>query len=97
MDRKEVLDAAAKACLITRSAQYSHPKDAFFSISKLWNTWYGIRKPGEFNAVDVAMMLAMVKQARLSSNPTHEDSWIDLAGYAACGGEVATQNASPSR
>ena len=90
MNRKEVLDKAAEACLHSRAAQYSPPEDSFLSISKLWNTWYVIRKPGEFNPVDVAMMLAMVKQARLAHNPTHEDSWVDLAGYAACGAEVAT-------
>jgi hypothetical protein len=34
----------------------------------------------------VALFLACVKIARLSNNKAHRDSWVDLAGYAACGG-----------
>jgi hypothetical protein len=34
-------------------------------------------------------MLGLLKIARLRANPTHRDSWVDLAGYAACGYEVA--------
>jgi hypothetical protein len=35
-------------------------------------------------------MLALLKVARIRSNPKHADNWIDIAGYAACGGEIAT-------
>ena len=38
-------------------------------------------------------MMALLKIARLMSNPEHADSWIDGAGYLACGGEVATLEA----
>jgi hypothetical protein len=37
-------------------------------------------------------MNALIKVARLSTNPTHKDSWIDLAGYAACGAGIALKN-----
>lgn len=40
-----------------------------------------------FTPTDVALMLAMVKMARLANDPSHKDSWIDIAGYAACGAE----------
>ena len=43
-------------------------------------------------AADVAMMCALLKIARLQNMPDHEDSWIDLAGYAACGSEVTSRN-----
>jgi hypothetical protein len=36
---------------------------------------------------DVAAMLALLKIARLQQSPNHRDSWVDLAGYAACGAE----------
>ena len=42
-----------------------------------------------FNSYDVAVMMALLKVARLSNSPNHMDSWVDLAGYAACGGEIA--------
>ena len=37
----------------------------------------------------VALMMALLKVARLIKSPEHLDSWVDLAGYAACGGEIA--------
>ena len=40
------------------------------------------------NPVDVAAMLALLKIARIASGHAKEDNWIDLAGYAACGGEI---------
>ena len=36
------------------------------------------------------MMMALLKIARIKSGTATEDSYIDLAGYAACGGEIAT-------
>jgi hypothetical protein len=42
--------------------------------------------------VDVAMMMALLKIARIQSGTATEDSFVDLAGYAACGGEIATDN-----
>ena len=37
---------------------------------------------------DVAAMLSLLKIARIASGHAKEDNWIDLAGYAACGGEL---------
>jgi hypothetical protein len=36
-------------------------------------------------------MLALLKIARIASGHAKEDNWIDLAGYAACGGEIETE------
>jgi len=33
------------------------------------------------------MAMAAIKLARLVETPDHQDSWIDLAGYAAIGSE----------
>ena len=37
----------------------------------------------------VALCMAGIKIARLIQTPTHADSWLDLAGYAAVGSECA--------
>jgi hypothetical protein len=37
---------------------------------------------------DVATMMLMVKLARLMQSPGHQDSHIDIAGYAACMEEI---------
>jgi hypothetical protein len=36
-------------------------------------------------------MCAQIKIARLKSNAAHADNWVDLVGYAACGGELAAE------
>ena len=38
-------------------------------------------------AKDVAVMMALLKIARIAAGGGKADSWIDLAGYAACGAE----------
>ena len=37
---------------------------------------------------DVAMMMALLKIARIKNGGGSGDSFVDLAGYAACGGEI---------
>lgn len=37
---------------------------------------------------DVAAMLSLLKIARIASGHSKADNWVDLAGYAACGGEL---------
>lgn len=34
-------------------------------------------------------MLVDLKVTRAWGNPSHGDNWVDIAGYAACGGELA--------
>lgn len=43
----------------------------------------------EITPVNVAAMMALLKIARTKANPAYLDSWVDLAGYAACGAEAA--------
>lgn len=79
-----------------RGLNYGKPEDNFDRIARLWNVHLinaGIvRDPSEalLSATDVAMMCALLKIARLEHTPDHMDSWVDLAGYAACGGEIAS-------
>jgi hypothetical protein len=40
------------------------------------------------DATDVAVMMNLLKVARIKSNPKHPDNWIDACGYMACGGEI---------
>ena len=36
---------------------------------------------------DVAVMMILLKIARVASSKK-SDNWVDIAGYAACGGEI---------
>ena len=85
MTRKECLDEAAKCVLKDRASQYGGPEDNFGRIAKLWTDYLGLQIDG----VDVAMMMALLKIARVRNNKVYWDGFCDLAGYAACGAELA--------
>jgi hypothetical protein len=83
--RGRTLAAAGRAVLTDRNNEYGGPEQSFGTIAALWSVILG--RP--VTPAEVALCMASVKIARLTANPTHADSWIDLAGYAACGAEVS--------
>lgn len=90
--KQELLDYAS-AAVADRGLNYGTPEDNFGRIAALWNTHLANRLPGALTGSDVAMMMVLMKVARLENSPEHLDSWIDVAGYAACG---ATLTALPT-
>ena len=85
MTRKECLDAAAGCVLKDRNRDYGGPEDSFGLISSLWSAYLGVA----VDRVDVAMMMGMLKMARIRGNKGYADGFVDLAGYAACAAECA--------
>lgn len=49
----------------------------------------GMKLQKLFSPYDVAMMMLLVKVARLMNSPGHQDSHIDIAGYASILEEIA--------
>ncbi len=86
MNRSETLKAAEQCVCGDREEDYGNPENNFSRIAALWSAY----KEQEFTALDVAMMMVLLKVARIAGGRTKEDSFIDLAGYAACAGEIAT-------
>ena len=84
MTRKECLDAAAECVLQDRNNEYGGPEDNFGRIANFWTDYLGVK----LEDVDVAMMMALLKIARIRFNKVHKDGYVDLAGYAACGAEL---------
>jgi hypothetical protein len=66
-------------------------------IADLWNIWFKESRRGdniltkcqEIHAYDVAMMMLLLKIARLMHSPGHQDSHIDIAGYASILEEIS--------
>ena len=97
--RREILRAAERCVCGDRDQDYGGPEDSFALIASLWEPIIRARcvSPGadvDVDAVTVALLMAELKIARAATNTGHMDSWVDLAGYAACGGEIATKGAA---
>ena len=92
MTRKDILETAGKCVLGDREKDYGSPEDNFRRIAGLWNEYVKSRSLGcvIFEPEDVAIMLILLKVARIASGNLKEDNWVDIAGYAACGGEIQT-------
>ena len=88
MKREEVLKQAEICVCGKRQQDYGNPEDNFGLIADLWNAYSGQK----YTAVDVAMMMALLKMARIKTGTGTDDSFVDLAGYAACAGEIAGNN-----
>ena len=87
--REKVLEEAKRCVLQDRNNAYGGPEVSFNVIANLWDSYLIARKHTAITAADVAAMMILLKVARLAGNPTHLDSAIDVAGYAACLAEVA--------
>ena len=85
--RVEALREAARIISGERDRQYGKPEDNFKRIAKIWSVTLGIEITNE----DVAMMMVGLKVARYASKSGFQpDTWVDIAGYAACGYEVGS-------
>ena len=85
MTRIEILDLANECVCGDRNLQYGEPEDNFNTIAEFWSTFLDIH----ITAPQVAAMMVLMKTAGIkASQGRDKDSWIDTAGYAACGGEL---------
>ena len=91
LTRADILHAAEKCVCGQRETDYGTPEDHFKAIAELWEAYLNKACTRGVNvrveAKDVAVMMALLKIARIAAGGRKADSWIDLAGYAACGAE----------
>lgn len=85
MDRTQVLTKAADLIDGQRAHDYGDATESFTRLATIWTGILG----NNVTPAQVAICLAGLKLSRLAATPTHPDSWVDLAGYAALGAEVA--------
>jgi hypothetical protein len=99
MKAKELLNAASDLIGGQRAEDYGDKYVNHFRIAKLWTMWLQERAEAwveeqedprpSITPYDVAMMMLLVKVARLMHSPGHQDSHIDIAGYASILEEIA--------
>jgi hypothetical protein len=91
MNRAEILQTADRYVNADREAEYGSPEQNFKVIAELWNVYLTDRVYPLIKPEDVANMMALLKIGRIASGHKKADNYIDLAGYAAIAGELATR------
>ena len=92
--RAEILDSAKKCVCEDRNGQYGEPEDSFKNIAAYWEIYlrHNCVSSGADICVtpaDVAMMMCLFKIARIeTAEKPSLDSYVDAAGYIACGGGI---------
>jgi hypothetical protein len=85
---KSILKEAHEIIYGDREKTYGHPSKNLKAIAEMWNLYLvanGVAEKdgGILVAQDVAVMMILLKAARLANDPDHRDSIVDIAGYAA--------------
>lgn len=88
MKRDELLKEAAELIAVARDEVYGDPLANHQRIADLWSAILDINIEPE----EVVLCMIAVKMSRLCSARDHNDSWVDIAGYAALGGEIAHED-----
>lgn len=83
MNRKEILRKAESLVNGPRAKEYGDAHENHARIAQMWSVL--LDKPVTIQQVYQCMVA--VKLARLVVTPDHEDSWVDICGYGALGGE----------
>jgi hypothetical protein len=78
MNGPELLEHAADV-VSRRRREYGEPVDVFQAAAKRWSLVFGTK----ITAAQVVIALLDLKLVRLSRDPKHLDSQVDVAGYAA--------------
>lgn len=91
--RESILHSAKDCVCGARNEDYGTPEDNFSRIADLWRIYIIGRCVAqnvhvELNAEDVAAMMCLLKIGRIAGGSESIDNWVDIAGYAACGGEI---------
>jgi hypothetical protein len=89
--RADILDEAKQAVCSDRNAEYGEPIENFSRWAGACNA-LGYRRPdgGLLKPHDLAVIMGLGKLSRSVQSPDKRDTWVDLAGYAAVGGELVT-------
>lgn len=90
--REYILREAARIVCEDRNEQYGEPENSFRVIAAFWETYVRERCVSMgadvcIEPADVAMMMVLLKVAR-TIDGTKADTYIDIAGYAACAAEA---------
>ena len=78
-----ILEAAAAIVDGDRERTHGDPGRNLRTIASLWTSWLRARSwtGPDLTMDDAALMMVLLKTARLANDPTHRDSQVDACGY----------------
>lgn len=93
MDKKTCLETAIGCVTQDRQNDYGAPENNFATIAAYWNVYMSSKghRP-VFLPEDVAIMMGLLKVARMASSPKKADNYVDGAGYFAIAAELTESN-----
>tara|TARA_R110001606_G_scaffold156976_2_gene299847 strand:- start:132 stop:515 length:384 start_codon:yes stop_codon:yes gene_type:complete len=91
--RSEILDTAKEYVTKDRASDHGDMEDNFTTISEYWS----LHLDYYVSPSDVAVMMTLLKLARIKSNPNSGsgDNWIDGCGYLSLGAELSAEKPEP--
>jgi hypothetical protein len=81
-----VLDEAKDIIYGDREKTYGKPSKNLETIARMWNAYLcaiQFNYERDLMPKDIAVMMILLKSARLANEITHRDSVVDICGYAA--------------
>lgn len=85
MNRKDVLTTATNLVTGDRADAYGPAAEHFDTVAAMWSQIIGV----DIRPDQVTMCLTLLKMVRANHDPARPDNWVDMAGYASLGSEVA--------
>lgn len=82
--RENIIKQVEKCILNDRQNTYGTPEDNFQTIANYWNEY--LKLDSTLTKQDVAIMMILLKIARMKSSPNHLDNFVDAAGYSIIAG-----------
>ncbi|AYN55896.1 hypothetical protein PBI_BRAHMS_24 [Microbacterium phage Brahms] len=92
--RRDILSTADNLIHGDREDDYGRPIDSFRRVAQAMNVVLEGEGHPPISATTAAKLMIALKLSRLSGGDNKDDTWIDLAGYAALGAEVHEQEAA---
>lgn len=86
--RKDFLDTAEGLINGPRAKEYGPAKLNHQRIADIWSILLAKKLSAEITPEEVVACMVGLKLARLAEDTSKDDSWVDIIGYAALGGEI---------
>lgn len=87
-----LIKSASDLVLGDRANTHGDKRKNHQNIAAMWNAYLSIRRDpaAPLNEIDVAHMMALLKLSRTQLGAHNPDDYVDLVGYAAIAGELAS-------